>query len=104
MRWPTASMMLENTTPVMKSTLSRLMRRSAVCLATSGLMLVVGHDHFGGQATELAAGVLDGQLEAVTDVHAQTRAGARQRAQQAHLDVVGGMCTTRPASAAAATG
>ena len=32
-----ASMMLENTTPVMKSTLSRLMFFSNSCLATSGL-------------------------------------------------------------------
>ena len=60
-----------------------------------GAGLVVGHDHFCGQAAELATAVLDGQLKAVTDVHAQASAGSRQRAEQAHLHLVGGMCTTR---------
>ena len=54
-----------------------------------GALLVVGHDHFGRQATELAAGVLDRQLETVTDVHAQAGTGARQGAEQADLHVVG---------------
>jgi hypothetical protein len=74
-------MMFEKTIPVMKSTLSRLTRNlSAVCLATSGLCLVVGDDHFSRQAAQLATvELLDRQVEAVADVDAEAGAGAGER-------------------------
>ena len=55
-----------------------------------GLGLVVGHDHLDRQSTELAAGMLHRQVEAVANVNAQASAGAGQGAEQTHLDLVGG--------------
>ncbi len=57
-----------------------------------GAGLVVGHDHFGGQGTELAARVFDCQVEAVPNVNAKRRTRTGQGAEHADLDLVGSPC------------
>jgi hypothetical protein len=84
-------MMLEKTMPVMKSTLSFLRNLSAACLATSGLLLVVGDDDFGRQAAELAVELLDRKVEAVADIDTEPGARSGERGYEADLDPVGGV-------------
>ena len=99
----TGSSTLENTMPVMKSTWSRLMKRSTASRAIVRLLLVVDHADLGGKAAELAAVQLHRQQEGVAHVDAERPAGPRQCAEKPDLDLVGrlGPAKLPPPTAAA---
>ncbi len=83
-----ACRMLEKIGPTTKSTLSRSTKRLDLGDRDVGLQLVVLDDHLDLAAAELAAELLDGELEAVAELLAEHRGRARQRGDHADLELL----------------
>ena len=94
-------MMLENTTPVMKSTLSRLMFFSNSCLATSGLNWSSLTSTSAGRPPSLPPFSLTASRKPSRMSTPSAADGPGERADEADLDLVGGGGGERRAASAA---